>query len=168
MKLHVVTACSRPENLPQVASSIPELAVWWLVGKAPNALDRSHYFLPAPMSVGGQAQKNLALEYIDGDDWVYFLDDDTVMHPDFPSVLAGYDTQPVRGLVFSSDSRSLSDVRVGCIDQGQYVLKRNTIGDSRIPLVYEGDGLFIEGLYKACPEGFVRLDRVLAYYNRLR
>src|SRR5512132_2800574 len=76
MRLHVLTAVTRPGNLGLLAesiaaASIPEVGIVW------------HWcFDPERTAVGGQRLKNEMLDQI-SDGWVCFLDDDNVMHPDF-------------------------------------------------------------------------------------
>src|SRR3990167_1261604 len=74
MRIHALTACSRPENLTKVGLSLAHAArghdVHWHVR---FDLEREH--------VGGQAVKNRLLDEI-SDGWVWILDDDTIVHPD--------------------------------------------------------------------------------------
>ena len=79
VRLHVLTAVSRPENLGQIAES---LAV--AVERAEYGVDLAvalGMFDPDRQHVGGQALKNDMLDDID-DGWVWILDDDTLAHPD--------------------------------------------------------------------------------------
>lgn len=156
MILHVLTAVTRPENLDAIEASIdaandkaPEVTVsWW---HRPDH-DRQH--------VGGQHLKNLMLDEI-GNGWVCILDDDTVMHAKFIQrvsfVLA---TQPLveqecRAIIVSQKrttgivmQASPENAVVGKIDAGQAVLRRDLIGDYRIPETYAGDGMWLETLLR--------------------
>lgn len=166
--MHVVTACSRPENLPKLEMSLcPHrefIAAWWIVGRTEGPGWAVQ--IDAEMSIGGQAQKNLALGKMPlSRDWVYFLDDDTILCSDLPWVLVKTEAD---GLIFSSDLMPGAAPKLGHIDQCQYALRRDLIGDARIPEAYDGDGQFIVSLYEAQPERFQITDRELAYYNALR
>jgi hypothetical protein len=174
MRLHVLTAVSRPENLPEIAWSIMEAAK-----KAPTVdwiwhqrLDRERRW------VGGQRLKNEMLNDIT-DGWVCILDDDTVMHPDFlrrvSFVLA---TQPLverecRAIIVSQKRTtgvimraSPENAVVGKIDAGQAVLRRDLIGDTRIPETYAGDGAWLETLLTGRNDVHYMRD-VLSLHNAL-
>lgn len=169
MKLWVLTACSRPENLALVWDSLhvarrrAELtgaSLRWLV-----RYDREQ------KHVGGQAVKNWMLdEATDG--WVWVLDDDTLAHPEFlvrvRDAATSFDAVVVSQL--RADGRVLEaspeNVRVGGIDIGQVALRRELIGDERIPESYEGDGLFLERVLREANVLFI--NEQLSYHNRLR
>ncbi|HEY6206289.1 MAG TPA: hypothetical protein VIW21_09005, partial [Chthoniobacterales bacterium] len=78
MVLHILTAVTRPENLPKLAESLIPAAtagveLAWHLG---YDLERRH--------VAGQAVKNRLLDRIGpGRDWVWILDDDNTAHPEF-------------------------------------------------------------------------------------
>jgi hypothetical protein len=161
-RLHVLTACSRPENLARVAESIAAAAcepweVCWHV-----RLDR------AREHVGGQALKNRMLDQIT-DGWVCFLDDDTVMHPDFLTAVA--ENQDAHMVVVSqrrTDGRTLvaaaANMRVGHVDIGQAAIRRERI-DSSIPEHYEGDGVFLADVAATARVAYVA--EVLSFHNAL-
>lgn len=162
MRLHVCTACSRPENLDRVAAS---LALW---GQADYTwhirfdIERRH--------VGGQRLKNELLNDV-SEGWVWFLDDDTLAHPKLYRTLEqksrGYDA-----IVVSQRRRERANliaaeenVRVNEIDIGQAIIRRSLIGEDRIPETYAGDGLFLE---EVLPFGKVLyLPEVLSFHNAL-
>ena len=163
MKVHVLTAVSRPQNLPRLARSLAKGAngheiVWhWRFD-----LNRT--------DVGGQAAKNAMLDEIQ-DGWVYVLDDDTLMHPRLLSKLT--DDPEVRAIIVSQQRKheqslaaTSDNLRVGHIDIGQALLRREMIGSERIPLLHFGDGLFLETLLKGKP-GVVFCEEELSYYNSL-
>lgn len=169
MKLHVITAVTRPENLTILAQSLAVAAFntdgsvdvqWhWRFD-----LDREH--------VGGQAVKNAMLDEI-RDGWVWALDDDTVAHPDMLAAILQAHDDGCRGLVVSqarADGRTLvaapENVRVGGIDVGQAVLSRHMIGNRRLPKNYEGDGHWLQAVLQNARK--VRyLNEILSYHNAL-
>jgi len=182
--LTVVTPCSRPENLPALEASLTPGAAWfdiaWMV-----LSDHGQY----PESVAGHAQRNRALDRI-MDGWVYFLDDDNLMHPALferlyrritriPSwYLRGYgsvgETGRARGYIFSQELgagqrvAAPENVTVNRIDTAQFLLWRGLIGDLRFAEDrYEADGIFIETLYSQSPQSFEFIEEPLCYYNRL-
>ena len=167
MRLHVLTACTRPQNLPLLANSIeaamcePWEVCWHL------------RFDPELWHVGGQRLKNDMLDQI-SDGWVCFLDDDTIMHPLLLHLAARWsrhaDIVAVVVAQSRADGRTLhaaeENVRVGEIDIGQVVLRRDLIGDDRLPLDYEGDGMFLSNILIGEP-GVVYIDEVFSFHNKL-
>ena len=162
MKFHILTAVTRPENLPEIAASIAEAAQ-----KVDAEVVWHWRFDPEGEHVGGQALKNAMLDGID-DGWVYILDDDTTMHPELLAKVASYDAPAV---VVSQRGSGLQakpgHVHIGAIDAGQAVMRREVIGDKRIEHSYAGDGLFLEQVLFGLP-GVVFLSEELSHYNALR
>ncbi len=170
MKLHILTAITRPENLPALAASLTGalahgVAVCW------------HWLADSEhAAIGGQALKNQMLDAI-ADGWVWVLDDDNTAHPDFFDVLsqAAREHPDARAFVLSQElpggtvrHADAAAMRVDHVDIAQVVLRRDLIGDARLDLSYGGDGMLIEQLHRHYPTDFVYIDRPVCYYNRLR
>lgn len=169
MRLHVLTAVTRPENIGQVGESIyrsarqvPEVSISWHL-----------HFDYEREYVGGQALKNLMLDEIE-DGWVCILDDDTLMHERFVRKIYAHivRTPQARAIVVSQLRTtgnilraSASNAVLGRIDAGQAVLRRDFIGTNRIPETYAGDGVWLEQLLRE--EGVVYLSAVLSLHNVL-
>lgn len=169
--IHVLTACTRPENLPAIAAALartmPE--AHWHVG-----------FDPLHQHVGGQAVKNRLLEGIpcrDGtaDNWILFLDDDTLPHPAlYRRLVETLRARPDAAAVVVSQLRRTGEIlhahpdglHPGGIDAGQALLRRDLIGDARLPEIYDGDGRFLEALLLG-RDDVVYLDEVLSEHNAL-
>jgi hypothetical protein len=170
MKLHLLTAVTRPANLPALAASIDAaqvagVALVWHIG---YDLERT--------AVGGQAIKNALIDSI-ADGWVSILDDDNLLHPDLPRRLAEtLAAQADALLIVVSQQLPDGGVRragLGClhvdqVDAAQLIVRRDALGERRLVETYAGDGLLAEALAAALPAGqIVYLDEVLSYYNRL-
>lgn len=169
VKLHLLTAVTRPGNLAVIADSIAAASfsteweyVWHL------------RFDPLRQDVGGHEQKNAMLDGIE-DGWVWILDDDTLMHPDLLRRLADVlKAQPdALALVVSQDRKdgrhlvaAEENVRVCFIDAGQAIMRRDLIGNHRLPLNYEGDGHWLCDLLPG-KDGVVYLDETLSLHNAL-
>jgi hypothetical protein len=163
-RLHILTACSRPDNLTALARSLSEASCepWEVCWHLRFDLERWH--------VGGQKLKNDMLDQID-DGWVLIVDDDTLLHPGLLKLAGRWVIGDA--LVVSQqrgDGRILhaaaDNVRVGEIDIGQAVIKRSLINDLRIPIDYEGDGMFLAAVLKGKP-GVIYVDEVLSWHNVL-
>ena len=165
-RLTIVTPCSRPQNLPLMAESIKPgrslFDVIWMV-----IFDNGE----CPQSEVGNYQRNCALEAIK-DGLVYFLDDDTLIHPELFDELAKVKTGAVAfGQVLNGGIRyaSPATMKVCQIDMGQVAIQREVIGDARFALgVYEADGIFIQAVYGNNPEAWSFIEKPLCYYNKLR
>jgi hypothetical protein len=173
MRLHVLTAVTRPENLPALAQSLEgaaelDIEVCWHTRADPER-----------QAVGGQALKNAMLE--DDDDpegWVWILDDDNVCHPMFfPSLRATLAAHPLARLIAIAQQhqgRYVRQVNRGMlrqthVDAGQVVIRKDAIGDRRIPLHYCGDGEWIEDIANGLADDQIAYVRTPAtYYNWLR
>jgi hypothetical protein len=162
LRVHILTAVTRPENLPEIARSIAEAAQ-----KTEYEIVWHWRFDPELRHVGGQALKNKMLDGIE-EGWVVFLDDDTIMHPDLLATVA---RSSARAVVVSQDGGGLEakrgNVHVGTIDIGQAVIDRKLIANERIPLEYAGDGEFLQRVLGGVREVRFVKER-LAYYNALR
>jgi hypothetical protein len=194
--LHIVTPCSRPNNLFKIYESIKTQRgkmsktriIWWIFLDAqipnwefvPNGPD---IYLTACPSLGrsvvGHNQRNSALEIIK-DGWIYFLDDDTLLHPDFWLVEDHLVTEPYIYprliYVFNQLDKegnlrlksSVENLKVGSIDTGSFIINAKAVMDTLFPLTYEGDGLFIEEIWERDPHMFCFLNLNISYYNYLR
>lgn len=170
MKLHLLTACTRPQNIARLGESIdaarrPGADLIWHVRQDS---ERRH--------VGGQAVKNTLIERV-ADGWLTVLDDDNLLHPALVErLLMVTAEQPSAGLVVVGQALPGGGYRhatPGClvvnqVDAAQLVIRRDALGDLRLPETYAGDGLLAELLAAVLPaEAIVYLDEPLSYYNRL-
>jgi len=170
VKLHVLTAVTRPENLPAVQKSIfaandlaPDVDVEW---HRYEDLQKEH--------VGGQHTKNIMLSRIT-DGWVCILDDDTVMHASFlRHIYKAYRKNKFANAFVVSQRRTTNVVLqarpenmiLGKVDAGQVLIRRDYIGNAKIPETYAGDGEWIEFLLHGQPD-VVFLPQVLSLHNVL-
>lgn len=176
----VLTACSRPGNLPRLAESLAALPnpygydlVWVVVFDAPevgpvpdvpgwSVLASAHH---APGN-WGHAQVNRALDTIESG-WIWILDDDNLAHPDLLTCAYEPGTFTLIGQEVTPHYFRVPQPSAGNVDKAQIVADREAIGDIRMPLDCFGDGRFVELLHAARPES-LRIDpTVRAYYNRL-
>ncbi len=168
--IHILTAVTRKDNLPTIGDSIrvaaercPQVQLNW---QLEADFDREY--------VGGQHPKNIMLGYIT-DGWVCILDDDTVMHPRFlQKVYRAYHHHPNVNAIVVSQKRTTGvvmqarpeNMRVGLVDAGQVVIRRDFIGDLLIPETYAGDGEWIECLLYGRDDVHY-MSEVLSLHNAL-
>jgi hypothetical protein len=160
--LHILTACTRPQNLSTMADSLaawgPADFIWHI------RFDLEH------RHVGGQEIKNQMLDEI-ADGWIMFLDDDTVVHPKLydrfdehrlgaPAIVVSQQ-HSVLGVLHAA----YENVAIGTIDIGQAILRREVIGRKRIPQTYAGDGEFLHSILPHVDAVYV--DEILSFHNAL-
>jgi len=171
MKLHVITACTRMENLPLIAGSLV------LAESAGVDLTWHVRFDPARQAVGGQALKNAMLGQV-ADGWVWICDDDNCAHPDLFGALASIiaTSEAARLIVVAQQHRGgwvrhvhRQMLRQTHVDAGQVIIRRDAIGEMRIPLHYCGDGEWIEALANTLTGNQIGyIYEPVCYYNWLR
>lgn len=176
----VITACSRPGNLPALAEALAALSnphgydlAWWVifdaasVGPVPDVPGWEIRVMPS-YSPGnwGHAQANLALDMIEAG-FVWILDDDNLPHPDLLTCRYEPGTITLIGQQVTADYVRVPEPACGKVDKAQIVADRAAVGDTRLPLDCFGDGRFVEMLFAARPES-LRIDpEVRSFYNRL-
>lgn len=168
-KLHLITAVTRPYNLPRIVESITETwredweIVWHLV------------YDPEKKSKVGHSIKSGILDGID-DGYCLILDDDTIIHPELLDFIdAVLEKNPeVWGFVVSQEREDGTilaacpeSVAVNQIDAAQAVIRRDKIGVSRLPEVYNGDGIYLVSILKD-KENVAYTNEVLSYHNFIK
>ena len=191
-KLTLITSLIRPQNLPRLQTSIENtlgnsISWHWIVvadGKfvpgfsAIPEVKARLLFRHIPIASYGFLEKNVALDLIEEDTWVYFQDDDTEMHPAFGELfLKSLTERPdARGMVFGQllpdnttriPQPGLDDY-VGKIDMCQYVLRRSAIGHNRFFAAFGCDGEFFNRVYREHRDCFVFRNEIGFYHNNLR
>jgi hypothetical protein len=191
--IRIVTPCSRETNLYQLYKSINFDCDWHIVfdktvDEALRIIESDEFaFLDerwihvcyAKGGVSGNLQRNLALSNITKG-WVYFLDDDNLMHPEFfntiNTLINNYGD--VTDCIFFSQQLPNGTIRkvqpdtvkVNFIDQAQFIIKREMIGDLRYVQKYAADGILIQQIFNSNPlDKFYFFNEFpVTYYNRLK
>jgi hypothetical protein len=182
IRINIITPCSRPENLKAIQQSIniPRTCYkWWIVFDAlPNEIDptlipenATPIYHKNKKSIAGHAQRNFALDHIPNDnDYVYFLDDDTLMHPDlYPTVaqllsndFIHFDQQNPDGT-----KRIGGKVEINHIDTGSAIVKRQLIENTRFRTdAYNADGIFWKAISLKAQRPLY-IPKILSTYNQL-
>lgn len=182
--LSVITAVSRPQNLPALDESLNALRnhvdlEWICVADSSKVsvddiqVDCVKLEASIPESVAGAYQKQVGLDNATGD-WIWFLDDDNLCHPNFGLVLSHYLKQwPEENLfvfdqVWKDDRTVRCFARIECfqrmyVDQAQYVFRRSAAEKAKFIMDYQHDWYFLESL--ALNPVFCRNE--VTYYNAL-
>jgi len=176
MMLYIVTPCSRPENLAQIRKSIPSALTWVVMmdastdHKSPSGANVTHY--STQTGSWGHSLRNEFLDlYADqftDNDWVYFLDDDNILHPKFIQQLesllhldAGIVTWGQEGRLRPTDQP-----RIGNIDTASFMFRPTKTNKLRFENIYEADGMFAQAATRLT--NLICVEAYLCYYNALR
>lgn len=176
--LNIITPCSRPENLQFIQKSIniPRENYRWIVvfdmEEVPdNVPDNAECYNCKDLnSTSGNAQRNYALDMI-SDGYVYFNDDDTVIHPDLWNNIKDLDNDFISFKQITTDGKLRlkgDNVSLGSIDSHNFIVQSSLIGNTRWVLNrYDADGLFAYEC-KQKSRTYKYLNEILSIYNFLR
>ena len=180
MFINIITPCSRPENLKAISDSIniPSENYRWIVvfdaEEIPGEIEVPNkaevYAYSDKESISGNSQRNYAIDKVESG-YLLFLDDDTVLHPNFWSNVQGVNEDLVCWMQCEKDGSSRLPAgyfNIGAIDSGSFMTKREVIGDDRWALgVYEADGIFAKRMASKTSNICV-INSHLSIYNYLR
>jgi hypothetical protein len=189
--LILITPCSRPRHLGSILSSIRfSIVTRWIIvfdreripeqGLPAELYVHAQITLAAthvPTSHYGNAQRHVGLQMArtmteEGDPLVYFLDDDTVIHPTFYELVQPWLSR--RDLFYTFDQRhgwiTFRGRRClrGVMDTGMICLPLSFCPDWRPSAAYDEDFRFIRDVMRRHPRQHVYVNRVAAYYNALQ
>lgn len=180
MFINIITPCSRPSNLKLIEDSIniPKENYRWIIvfdsESVPNDIYVPKYCeicsIKDHNSTVGNSQRNYGMDLVK-DGYVYFLDDDTTIHPelwenikDLNDDFIHYGQSFINGTVrLNGNNVSLYNIDTNC-----FVVKYDICKNIRwIIGKYTADGIFAEECYKnSKTKKFI--NKILSYYNTLR
>ena len=126
--------------------------------------------------VSGNAQRNFALDFIcenysSEKYFIYFLDDDNIIHPNLYKLIKNIDYNKF----YTFDQQRSRFILLGNklsvynIDAAMFLSDIHLVKNFRfIADKYEADGLYIENCYKKNVDNHVYIPEVACYYNYLR
>lgn len=189
--IYACTPCWRTENLEQIAKSIPDSWGWVIcsqkeVPEKYNDPSKNWYVLKVPESgePAGYKARNFIIEngpFEDGD-WLWQLDDDTIVHPDLEDALKDIHMYDEFSLVVFNqcfhnfDRRSSPTIppQIGSYDIAMYVANYKFVKPIRYHGTYCMDQLYVfdcwyNGLMRNYrplnSPPFAYIDRDLSFYN---
>jgi glycosyltransferase involved in cell wall biosynthesis len=177
--LTLITPCSRPTHLPKLYESIQfdKIDRWIIVYDTSKDRTYEKQFVGHPKileleyngGISGNPQRNHAIDQVT-DGYVYFLDDDNIIHPAFWSIADMCDGEHFYTFDQLRDNRHTilrgNRVSVGFIDTAMYIVHRKHIANIRwINSKYDADGHFICEIRRDNPGKHTYVNRVGAYYN---
>jgi glycosyltransferase involved in cell wall biosynthesis len=182
-KVFIITPSRRPFNLEFIAETIPQECEWVVVFdktvKNEHTVKNATVIHSQDTGFWGNPNRNIGLEYIKNNfhpsdnDWIYILDDDNVIHPEWWSNiqlhLNSIESIITWGQVWASGqprTEPTDTPKIAKIDTSQYMVRWNVAKNLRFEHIYEADGIYAE---EASKLGSVKkLDQYLGYYNFLR
>jgi glycosyltransferase involved in cell wall biosynthesis len=197
MVIHILTRCTRPQNLLTIKKSVfpsPINVVWHIIFDTTTLKDidaemlnelqgpnTRFHFVKGDGSDYLYPQLSDIINGLFEDAYIVILDDDNYVHHSFydtikkeieanPDKEAFVYEQRVDGRDFTGlDVRKVGPehMKLRHIDSAQYVIKQSLYKQGRYEGGYCGDGVFIENLFKQFPDKFHFIHQQLCYYNRL-
>jgi hypothetical protein len=182
-KLTIITPCCRPVNLPKLYESINFDSVdkWIIVYDTSKDRSYNRIFTDHPKIIetecddvgsAGHPQRNFGLNFV-SKGFIYFLDDDNIMHPNFWTVYPGimndnrcmysFDLENEDGSIKKGDQLFLH-----VIDTAMVLIHHSIIKGLKWykHFVYS-DGIFITTLYEKNKDVFAYIPTTLCYHNKL-
>jgi hypothetical protein len=184
MELVIVTPCSRPENLEKLKKSIQfdnNHFVHWIIIYDTRYMpfikryendDKIMEFECKDDGVVGHPIRNMAMHSIIKTGLIYFLDDDTILHPFFWTIINNFQpgiTIYTFNLLYQNGSLMYgNNPTVRSIDTCQFIFDKKIVKDHIFsPNDYCGDGVFIQNLYEENRDTALFINSIGAYYNWL-
>jgi glycosyltransferase involved in cell wall biosynthesis len=198
MKFHVITRCTRVENLLTIADSVYKEGVdvtWHVVFDTGVVKEIEASLLGELYKLGAilhfkqgspgtymYPEMNELIKQLPSEDYVTLIDDDNIVHPDYYDVISStIDTKETESSALVICYNQLitvsiptyrhaipSKVSVGEIDLAQFTFAVRNIHYTEFGSGYCGDGEFIQALHSMIPSSFVFIDQTLCYYNYLQ
>jgi len=180
MFLNIITPCSRPENLHIISQSIniPSENYRWIVvfdmDESPNKElipnNCESYLHKNQNSVVGNSQRNYAISLIKKG-YIYFNDDDTVIHPELWENIKNIDTDFISFSQLNKDGTIRlvgNSIKVGHIDSHNFIVSKDIVGDIKFKIdKYDADGYFASDCYSSSKTKTF-INKPLSIYNFLR
>ena len=127
--------------------------------------------------ISGNPQRNFALELIESfDTYLYFLDDDNIVHPDLyelldtiePGKMYTFDQSRPKNVYPYKTFLPGNNIELFNIDTAMFLIDFNLCKDIRwIPDKYNADGHYIKECYETNKDNWIYVNKTMAYYNKL-
>ena len=172
--IHILTPCSRPMNLVMIAPSIPPKCSWKVAfDKSTGVQSRGKWYTSQFTGSWGHPVRNEMLSRLKAkpDDYVLFLDDDNLIHPNWYHHIKGVTADMVTWGQENKDGsprlRATDQPKVGNIDTASFMVKYKIAKQLKFTDVYEADGIFAMQAAKKTSDIQV-INESISYYNYLK
>ena len=184
-KITIITPCSRVQNLPMLYESIQFDKIHkWIIVYDTTIDSYYHSFLSHKQilevdcksslnGVVGNTQRNYGLSLVDDDNYIYFLDDDNIIHPNFWKIVEELETDTIHTFNQYRDKHENillgNRIEINYIDTTMYIIHKNMIGDIKWQEdFYAADGKFITDVYLTGRYKHKYFQNYYCYYNYLK
>ena len=194
-KVTIITPCCRQARLQEIFNSInfDFIYRWIIVYDTSRNRSYTKRYLNHPKilelecsdpGISGNSQRNHGMRIVE-DGFLYFIDDDNIIHPDLWNVIPSldenyyYSWDQLRNkngdntdwVLFKNEKGKIlrgNTLKVQHIDTSQIIIPKSMIGSLEWKIDdYAADGILIESLYKLNPSAHKYIPKVLCYYNFL-
>jgi len=192
-KMTIITPSIRPENLIKIKESInfDYINEWIIVYDGKKIKENPKLFNDnlkikeyvytfiegKGQEVCGHAQRNFALDnIIEEDTYIYYLDDDNIIHPDLYNLLDNIENNKI----YTFDQKRPKDVfpfkeylqgnkiELFAIDTAMFLVDFKLCKNIRWnPYKYFADGIYIMECYSLNKENWIYINKLMAYYNNI-
>ena len=182
MKITIITPCCRPDRLPKVFESInfDYVDKWIIVYDTSKDRTYTRIYTEHPKiieaefhdnGISGNDQRNFGLKYVTKG-FVYFLDDDNIVHPEFWEVLPTLDENNMYSWDQENENGHVNKCyppTVNAIDTAMFIIPYSLINDTRwMKQHIFSDGIFAASIYQKNKSNYIYIPKTLCYYNKLR
>ena len=184
-KITIITPCSRIQNLPMIHESIKfdKINKWIIVYDTTVDIYYQSFFSHEQITevhcksslngVVGNTQRNYGLSFVEDDNFIYFLDDDNIIHPDFWEIIEELETDTIHTFDQYRDKHKNillgNRIEINYIDTAMYIINKNMIGDIKWQEdLYQADGKFITDVYLTGKFKHKYFQNYYCYYNYLK
>ena len=181
-KITIITPSCRPSNLPKVKDSINfDYVDQWIivydglkVHNNPNQFPdnpKIKEFIHTSEGISGNPQRNYALDQLNEETgYLYFLDDDNIIHPDLYKLLDIVDDDKVYSFNQSRNGGVLygNKLELKSVDTAMVLIHNKLCNGLKwISNLYDADGHYIQNIYNNNKDKWMYVDNSLCYYNNL-
>lgn len=176
-KLTIITPCSRHKNIPILYKSIPfdKIDKWIIVYDTSRDRTYTRLYDGHPQivevecnaGISGNPQRNYGMTLVN-DGFIYFLDDDNIVHPEFESIIGQLNSKYFYTVDQQRENYILSGntLQVGRIDTAMFIVHKQHIKDiTWFTSRYDADGVFISDIASQNYGAHIYLNKVGCYYN---
>ena len=181
--IHIITRCSRPENLYRIYKSIfykDFFVRWYIIFDTSKSKDYSKFIIDDSRIEYyyediGSYKLGYSLKYnIKG--YIYYLDDDNIIHPDLYYNIEKY-LNDKNILVFEQIGNdrtnyelSLENVIESRVDLAQFMIHSDFLNNDELfsDDSYFSDSILLEKLKNIYSDKFIFIKKKLSYYNYLK
>jgi len=194
----IITPCCRQKNIPFLFESIQfnKIDKWIIVYDTSKNREYKKIYENNPKilevycndsGISGNPQRNCGINLVD-DGFIYFLDDDNIIHPEFWNISDTFDSNyfytfdqirndNIKYIIQPSfwktiDSKNFilfgNTIKLQHIDTAMYIVHKKMIKNILWnPHRYDSDGLFICDVFKQNANSHKYINKVCSYYNFL-